>query len=59
MENIIFAAIILSASIYTGVKIFNKIRQFIQMSKGGKENKACCGCDSCPTAGSCGRIHDL
>jgi len=59
MENLIFAAIVLSASIYAAVKIYHKIRLFIKMSKGGKDNNSCCGCESCPTAGTCGKIHDL
>lgn len=59
MENIIFGIIIVSAAVYAGVKIYKKIRLFIKMSKGEKDNSTCCGCDSCPTAGTCGKIHDI
>jgi len=59
MENIIFWIIILSASVYAAVKIFKKIRDFIKMSKGEKDTGSCSGCSSCPTAGTCGRIHDI
>ena len=59
MENIIFGTIILSASVYAAVKIYNKIRSFIMMSRGERESSSCCGCSSCPSAGTCGKIHDI
>lgn len=59
MENIIFTVIILSAAVYALIKIYKKLRMFIEISKGKRNRSSCSGCSSCPSAGSCGQIHDI